>query len=112
MPDCRDPSSGLLDLLVIRLKATIQSCQQIVADAAEIEFVQMPAASGGNECNEAVAGEANLLTGIEIKIVRVDPHPLAAAWMIGRTELSGDLFEDVVRRDEVLINRVPQVWQI
>ena len=72
---------GGADLFVVRFWTAIERGQQVVADAANVQFVQLSAALGAMNADELVAGDANFLAGIQIVVVGVDrdPAPLRPA---------------------------------
>ena len=49
--------------------------KQVYAGPPHVELVQVAAAAGGEKGDEAVAGQADFFTGIEIEVVGVDLHP-------------------------------------
>ena len=63
------------DDLVIRLGTAVERAEQVDLRAAHVEFVQMAAATGREKRDDAIAGQADFFTGVEIEVVRVDLHP-------------------------------------
>ena len=53
--------------------------EQVVADRADVEFVELPAAGRGDQRDETVAGESHFGPAVEVVVVRlgVDPRPAA-----------------------------------
>lgn len=64
----------------------------------------MAAPAGGQKGDQAVARQTNFLAGVEVEVVGVDLHP-ARRTAAGR-------FDQRVGRDQVVVDRVPQMRQI
>ena len=81
-----------------------QRGQQIVPDAANVEFQQLPAAARRHQGHELVVGQADLLAGVEIEVVGRGLDP-------GLRPADG-LVQQVIGGDQVLVDGVAEVRQI
>ncbi len=97
------------DRVVIRLFAARERGEQVVADGADIEFVQMAAVRRGNERQQPVAGQTDLGAGVEVVIVGRELDPGFVAF--GQAAMGGRV-EQVVGSDQVLEDGVAQVRQV
>ncbi len=75
-----------------------------MADGADVEFVHLPAAAGGQQRQEAVVGQLHFLAAVEIQVfgLGLDPGIQAA----------GIAFQQAVGGDQVLIDGVAEVRQV
>ena len=97
-------AGGVADDFVIRLRTPVERAEQIDFGPADVEFVQMAAAAGGQKRDDAVAGQADFLAGVEIEVVGVDLHP-------PRGPPAGRL-EQRIGGNQMVVNGVPQMRQI
>src|SRR6185369_2918088 len=57
------------NLAVIGFRPAGERSQQIVTDRADVELIHHSTRGGGNECDELVVGQANLLASVEVVII-------------------------------------------
>ena len=64
------------DLAMVGLGAASERCQQVEADRAHIEFVEMAATGRGDEADQFVVDQPDFLAGVEVVVVhrRFDPR--------------------------------------
>ena len=76
---------------------------------ADVELVQLPAVRRRDQRHQPVAGQAHFLPAVEVVVVgrELDPRPIA----FGQAAAFGRV-EQVVGRDQVLVDGVAQVRQI
>ena len=92
------------DLAVIGFRPAGESGQQVVADRANVQLVQLAAAAGGDHGDELVVGQANFLPAVEVEIVGHGLDPVL------RTAL--EPVEQIVGGDQAVVNGVAEVGQI
>lgn len=92
------------DFFVVGLGTAGERGEQVVADGADIEFVQLAAAGRGQEADEFVAGKANFLPQIEVIVLDSCFHKTTGA--------ANRLIEQVLAGDELVIDGVAQMGEI
>ena len=97
------------DRVVIRFFAAGERGQQVVADRADVELVQMPAVRRRDERHQPVAGQAHFGAGVEVVIVGRELDPRLVA--LGQAAALGGV-EQVVGGDQMLVDGVAQVRQV
>ena len=91
-------------LAVIGLRLPRERCQQVVLDAADVQFGKHAAAAGYDQGHQPVVGQANLLPGVEIVVVGRGLHPGLGA--------IGQAIEGFVGGDQAVVDRVAEVRQV
>ena len=97
------------DLVVIRLFAAGERGEQVVANRADVEFVQMAALRRSHKRDQPIAGQANFLPAVEVVVVgrQLDPRLIA----IGQAA-AVQLVEQIVGGDQMLVDGVAQMRQV
>ena len=91
-------------LAVIGLGLAGERGQQVVPDAADVQFQQLPAAAGRDQGDQLVVGQADFLPGVEIEVVGrgLDPGLRASARPV----------QQVVGGDQAAVDGVAEVRQV
>jgi hypothetical protein len=77
--------------------------QEVVANRLHVEFVKLPSFGRRNESEQPIAHNLYLRTAIEVVVARADLNP---GLLVGLPAAAFILVEQVVRSDQVLVDRV------